>query len=214
MPSSHNIAALVVDDVFDNRQILNRILCKAGIDVEEACNGQEALDKIALRTPKLVFMDIRMPVMGGLEAFQEIRKRWPEAPIKCIAITASSLMHEKKAYLDAGFDDYIAKPFRFKQIFASIESMLGITLKRRPVLAKPAAPEILHYDRMTIPEPLYQELYAATEINAFSQLESLIAQMRLRQDADLPKLANRFEELLDQYNTNGIADILNEVAHQ
>jgi len=213
--TASNLSALIVDDLYDNRQILHRILSKVGIRAEEACNGQEALDKIAQQQPTLVFMDIRMPVMDGLEAFQEIHKRWPETAIKCIAITASSLTHEREAYLAAGFDDYIAKPFRFKQIFSSIEALLDMTLTRQPNQA--TLTPMLQYDRITLPEHLYQQLHEATEMNAFSQLEMLIKHMSTLKNGtqgNFPRLADRFEDLLGQYDTEGIAKILNVVAHK
>ena len=70
------VRALVVDDVRENREVLRQMLGELGCEVEVAENGLEAVEIACRSRPDIVFLDIRMPVMDGLAAAQEIRKRF------------------------------------------------------------------------------------------------------------------------------------------
>jgi CheY-like chemotaxis protein len=91
-----------------------------------AKNGSKALQCIDEQIPDIVFMDVRMPVMDGLTAVQQLRKRWPAETIVCVAITASGLLRHRSYYLDAGFDDFIGKPFLFDKVCDCMVSHLNL----------------------------------------------------------------------------------------
>ena len=113
---------LLVDDVDLNREIAEAILDEAGIEVETAINGQEAV-KILQCVPEdyfdLVLMDVMMPVMDGYEATRRIRKfdNPKLAKIPIIAMTANAFEEDRIAALEAGMNDHLAKPFKIEVLY-------------------------------------------------------------------------------------------------
>jgi CheY-like chemotaxis protein len=99
---------LLAEDGFDNRRLMTLILERAGAKVEVAENGQVVLEKLGSAHYDLVLMDVQMPVMDGLQAATEIRKRKNMVPI--IAVTAYAMQRDEGMCLKAGCDDFISKP--------------------------------------------------------------------------------------------------------
>ena len=99
------------------------ICCTAGIRVDVANNGQEALDMLAQSKFDLVLMDIQMPVMDGLQATRKIIQDHPyrERPV-IIAMTADALLGDREKCLAAGMNDYISKPIQFGVVEKMITS--------------------------------------------------------------------------------------------
>lgn len=103
---------LVVEDHPVNREVAECMLATLGLDVVTACNGLEALDKLAAERFDVVLMDCQMPVMDGFSATAEWRRREPSGtrtPI--IALTADVTTEGREACIAAGMDDYLCKPF-------------------------------------------------------------------------------------------------------
>jgi CheY-like chemotaxis protein len=106
-----NRRILLVEDDVRNIFALTSILEPLGAEVEIARNGREALDKLAKSNDvDLVLMDLMMPEMDGLTATREIRKRPGMAKLPIIALTAKAMADDRKNCLEAGANDYIAKP--------------------------------------------------------------------------------------------------------
>ncbi len=104
---------LLVEDNITNQQVALGILKKFGLSADAVANGQEALDSLAAIPYDLVFMDVQMPVMGGLEAARLIRN--PQSAvlnhrIPIIAMTANAMQGDKEECLQAGMDFYLSKP--------------------------------------------------------------------------------------------------------
>ena len=96
------------------------MLKRLGYKVDTVANGIEALQALERQHYDVVLMDVKMPEMDGLEAAHIIRQRWPDGP-KIIAITAYALKGDREKFLEAGMDDYIAKPVQ-KEDLADILS--------------------------------------------------------------------------------------------
>lgn len=109
---------LVTDDNDMNRLVASTILKNHGASILEATNGEEALNIQNEQEVDLILMDIHMPVLNGLEATQEIRKRNTEVPI--IALTANTVKGENERCMRAGMNDYIAKPFKEEEFLEKI----------------------------------------------------------------------------------------------
>ncbi|WP_306607581.1 ATP-binding protein [Azonexus sp.] len=114
---------LVVEDNPTNRKVIEALLGKLGLATRSAENGQEAVAAIAHKRPRLVLMDIQMPVMDGLEACriirqQETMQQTPRLPI--IALTASAFAEDRQRCSDAGMDDFLTKPINFSKLKASL----------------------------------------------------------------------------------------------
>ena len=110
---------LLVEDNMINQKLTQKILQSQGFKVDVADNGKMAIDKFRSHHYDLIFMDIQMPVMDGLEATRIIRKLESEHQtadrVKIIALTANSQQQDKENCLAAGMDDYINKPFNAKK---------------------------------------------------------------------------------------------------
>lgn len=100
--------ALVVDDNAVNRGVAGALLQRHGYNVLFACNGQEALDTLATGAVDIVFMDMQMPVLDGLEATRRARANGVMVPI--VGLTANAFESDRRACLAAGMDDFLAKP--------------------------------------------------------------------------------------------------------
>jgi len=104
---------LVVEDNITNQMVARGMLTKFGIHIEVANNGEEAINTLTQAPFDLVFMDCQMPVMDGFQATRQIRD--PLSPVKdhaipVVAMTANAMQGDRETCLEAGMDDYIAKP--------------------------------------------------------------------------------------------------------
>jgi CheY-like chemotaxis protein len=99
---------LIVEDNDKNRRLVADVLSYYGYDVIQATNGEEAINMTREYKPDLIFMDMQMPVMDGYEATARLREAGYIAPI--IALTANAMSTDREKCLQAGCDDYLAKP--------------------------------------------------------------------------------------------------------
>lgn len=132
---------LVADDKEDNRMVLRDLLSPLGFDVSEADNGLEALRKARELRPDLILMDLRMPVMSGEVAAQEIRKIEELKGVAIIAVSASAFREDMDRSALAGCDGFIRKPVKMKELLAVIGDRLGLVWTIRPRATSPVAPE-------------------------------------------------------------------------
>jgi len=205
LAEQHRVRALVVDDVEDNREVLSGLLERAGIEVTMASSGAEALQLIAQQIPDIIFMDIRMPVMDGLTAVRQLRERWPAERIVCVAITASGLLRQRSFYQDAGFDDFIGKPFLFEKVCDCMVRHLHVEFVHEPDTVIPAwvKPCTGEPDTIQLPDRMRERLLAAARINALTEIETLIVELKeLTPDAKC--LAFELEKLLSHYDMDSI----------
>ncbi len=112
---------LLADDNEANRQTLDDYLSNKGYRMLLAYNGREALEIVKTHRPDLVLMDIQMPEMDGLEATTLIRSDPAIADTPIIALTALAFPEQADQCFDAGFNDYLAKPVRFKILMDTIQ---------------------------------------------------------------------------------------------
>ena len=117
---------LVVDDVPDNVDILDARLSSRGYEVVTATNGQEALDRVHGEAPHLILCDVMMPVIDGFEVSRRIKSDTTLPFIPIILVTAKDTAEDIVEGLEAGADDYISKPYNFKELEARVRAMLRI----------------------------------------------------------------------------------------
>jgi signal transduction histidine kinase/FixJ family two-component response regulator len=125
-PQQQEYRILIVDDRPENRQLLLKLLRPIGFQVQEAVNGQEAVEIWQIWQPHLIWMDMRMPVMNGYETTQQIKAHLQGQATVIIALTASTLEEEKAVILSVGCDDFVRKPFREEIIFEKMAQHLGV----------------------------------------------------------------------------------------
>lgn len=135
--------ALLVEDNPVNRQVASRILSLAGLEVDAAENGQEALDRLKQGRYALVLMDCQMPVMDGYTATRRRRQIEAEAGLPrlpIIAMTANAMIGDREKCLDAGMDDYLTKPLDRSKLNATLAEWLSRSPYREPAAGPTSAP--------------------------------------------------------------------------
>lgn len=112
---------LVVDDELLIRSVIKEYLVLEGYEVDEACNGEEAVSLVSSNDYSLMIMDIMMPHMDGFQACREIKKI---KDIPCIMLSARSEEYDKLNGFELGIDDYVTKPFSPKELMARVKAIL------------------------------------------------------------------------------------------
>ena len=121
--SNSELNILLAEDNVVNQIVTKKMLNKLGYNADVASSGIEALKALEKKRYDLVFMDVQMPEMDGLEAAREIRRRWPEGGPKIIAVTASALKGDQEMCLAAGMDGYIMKPTKIEAIREALQAV-------------------------------------------------------------------------------------------
>ena len=122
---------LLAEDNAVNQEVAVALLGSAGLEVDVAGDGQQAVQMIEQRDYALVLMDVQMPVMDGLDATRAIRRSPRGRDIPILAMTANAFAEERQRCLDAGMNDHVAKPVVAEQLFTTLRLWLG----KRPAQA-------------------------------------------------------------------------------
>lgn len=115
----HDLSILLAEDNTVNQIVAKKMLKKLGYRADVAANGIEVLQALERQHYDVVFMDVQMPEMDGLDATKAIRQRWQKGP-KIIAMTASALKGDREMCLAAGMDGYISKPTKMEALRAAL----------------------------------------------------------------------------------------------
>ena len=126
---------LIVDDEPDNRTIAETVLTFSGAKVHTASQGAEGLAVLKDITASLVLLDLSMPVMDGWEMLTQIRANATTHNLPVIALTAHAMAGDRERVLEAGFDGYIAKPFRIGTFMADLIHCLEAAAAHTKILA-------------------------------------------------------------------------------
>lgn len=114
---SRSLRILVAEDNVINQIVLRKILEKRGFAVDVAEDGLQVVEMVTQRSYDLIFMDVQMPGMNGLEATSRIRQTQPaDSQPVIIAVTANALKGDRELCIEAGMDEYISKPLRSETI--------------------------------------------------------------------------------------------------
>ncbi len=116
--SGYNI--IIAEDEDSNYNLICKFLEKTRISIKRANNGKEVIEYCNQQKPDLILMDIKLPVMDGLEATSKIKKSFPEIPI--IAVTAFAMNDDKNKAFESGCDDYLSKPFLRSDLLSILNS--------------------------------------------------------------------------------------------
>lgn len=122
--AAHRKLVLIVDDIEENRILLQRALSSSGYETESAASGPEALSKISDRLPDMVLLDWMMPQLSGLETLRAIRERHPSSRLPVIMCTAIGEEMSVVAAINAGANDYMTKPISLPILRARMSAHL------------------------------------------------------------------------------------------
>ena len=209
-----SLRVLVVDDVADNRDILCQLLGEMGAQVQTASTGLEALETLAAQPADIVFLDIHMPVMDGRQALDRLRQS-PKAQLralKVVAVSASVFDHERRSFIDAGFDDFLAKPIAFEELCHVLRRQVDVAFEyvQQERLLVVEAEGAWH--QLELPEEVYAPLLKAAELYNFTLIEEgLVALERLGPAQG--RLAAHLRRLRQRHDIEGIISVLRGVGH-
>ncbi len=183
---------LVVEDNIDNQKLALRILEKYGYSCDIASNGWEALERLECEEYPLVLMDCQMPEMDGFQTTAAIRKQQAPHRTPIVAMTAHAMAGDRQKCLDAGMDDYLAKPINEAKLVLIIERWLRRT-KRDAVPPSPEPAPAPERNASKFPPRQPPESREPIEVPAKPGLEDLIPNYIENRRRDLPALAKALE---------------------
>ncbi len=160
-PSSCEYRILIVDDQFENRLLLRRLLEGVGFRVRVAESGEEGIEIFESWRPDFIWMDRGLRGMDGMEAVRRIRKLEGGKDVKIAAVTASALTGERDEMLASGLDDFLSKPYRLADIFDCMARHLDVRYVRAQDAPQPPVPAtaVLRPEALAaLPEELRREL--------------------------------------------------------
>lgn len=116
---------LIVDDQYDNVMVAKTVMEFQGAEVHVARNGSEGLELLETIQPTAILLDLSMPIMDGWHMFEEICNRAEMRNVPIIAVTAHAMDRDRIRVLEAGFDDYISKPYDVNLLAERIQIALN-----------------------------------------------------------------------------------------
>ncbi len=194
---------LVVDDREDNREVLKRQLEAWGFETLEADGGRTGLERWEAEAPRVVWMDLGMPGVDGYEAVQHIRERertLDRGHTLVFAVSASVLEVDPPSLREAGFDDFIPKPFRMDQVAHLLEKHAGFRFRRMKPTPAPVSPDLTGI--RDLPEEWRQRLRQAILLGDSGEARRILAE----RDGD-PR-ARELEELVQNFRFETLLSIL------
>lgn len=166
VPLGAPMKILIVDDEPTNLVVLTALLVKEGHAIIAATNGQEAIEKFKMERPDMVLMDVLMPDMDGYEATASIKELCHDDFVPVIFLTALSDEQSLIKGLDAGGDDFLAKPYSRATLRAKIRAMQRI--RSLNIALREQRDELAHYHRKTQEElELAKHVFAAITRNSY-----------------------------------------------
>jgi CheY-like chemotaxis protein len=121
MAARHPLRILLAEDNAVNQKLALRLLSQMGYRADVAGNGLEAIQAVQRQRYDVILMDVQMPEMDGLEATRQICARWPrDARPHIIAMTANAMQGDREICLEAGMDEYLAKPIRVDELIQAL----------------------------------------------------------------------------------------------
>jgi CheY-like chemotaxis protein len=197
------VTALVADDSTVNRRILAALLESAGVRVITAAGGLEAVHLAREHRPDIVFMDLKMDDLDGFEATRRLALDPATSEIPVVAVTASTLGDSRRAALEAGCIDYLAKPVRAELLFGALQTHLGVQFIRGSEPGMAGEPELSDAPRRV---EIAGRLRDAVVIGDVTELEGL-AQELVGGDAGEAALGHRIARLIADFDFDGLGNL-------
>jgi CheY-like chemotaxis protein len=173
-PGQPSCRILIAEDKQDNWLLLSRLMSKIGLEVKVAENGEECVGLFKEWKPDLIWMDRRMPVMDGVQATRCIRQLPDGDKVKIIAVTASAFKEQQEELRKVGMDDSVSKPYRFEEIFSSLELHLGLRFQYAEAVPEKTVPALDEEQLAVLPEAVCSKLREALESLEPSAIDAAI----------------------------------------
>jgi signal transduction histidine kinase/DNA-binding response OmpR family regulator len=182
---------LIVDDIASNRLLIKEFLRQTEITPVEAENGEDAVRAAKSQKPDVILMDLRMPVLSGIEAMKRIGMDKDTQSIPVIALTALGMKEEKEKIKNEGFAGFLTKPVQKAILFQELAAFIGHSRKKKVIQEERA----IAWDRVNLDiladvieqlENKYMQLWKATRQNLFFE--------------DIGEFARQISELGGEYS--------------
>ncbi|MGC8784071.1 MAG: response regulator [Armatimonadota bacterium] len=169
------VRVLLVEDNEVNRKLALRMLQRLGCSVEIATNGREAVEMTSNRAYDIVFMDIQMPEMDGIEATRLIREREASTDrhLPIIAMTAHAMEGDRERCLSAGMDDYLSKPVKIDLLAQMVEKWSPVRRRAHAPLDDESLPERFAQEARWLVQEMMQSVTSGDRNYALELLRSL-----------------------------------------
>src|SRR4051794_13561474 len=162
--------ALVVDDAAENRMLVSALLIQQGFAVDQAADGEAAVQAAESHAPDLIVLDIGLPDIDGVEVCRRVRE-FSDAHV--LMLTAQDTELDKVVGFEAGADDYVTKPFSIAELVGRCKAVLRRAASRpAPAPAVPAGPAnpVRTFGALTV-DPLAREVVLAGETLELTRIE-------------------------------------------
>jgi signal transduction histidine kinase/DNA-binding response OmpR family regulator len=202
-------SVLIVDDVVANRAMLADLLGGIGFAVAEANDGMQAVSMVQMQAPDLVLMDIRMPVMDGLEATRRIRANIHLRQMPIVAISASATVEDEREALEAGVNAFMTKPIDEAELLAHIRRFLGLIWTVEQLQDQPhAAGEQSGTSTLIAPPPEEMQILHRLALEGNMRELRRQAEHITALDERYRPFAERLEKLAKEYQSKAIMDLV------
>jgi two-component system, OmpR family, response regulator MprA len=176
---------LVVDDEASVREALALVLDLSGFEVRTAVDGREAIRTLATDPPDAVILDVLMPGLDGLEVCRRMRATGDRTPV--LMLTARTEVSERVAGLEAGADDYLAKPFAREELIARLRALLRRT-------GWEGDEQILRFEDLEL-DPLAHEVRRDGRALELTRTEFLLLELLMRHPRQVLTRATIFDHV-------------------
>ena len=216
-PGVESPQILVVDDHAQNRDWLIHLLTAVGFSVRGADNGEAAIREWQEWHPRLILMDVHMPVMDGLEATRRVKAQPRGDETAIVILTASALDEDRRTVANSPADGFLAKPCREEELFDKMRSLLDIDYEYEEDSGADgeaaASTAVLHAGKLKqLPISVVEELRQATLNGNKRKLDQLIGKVR-ESSADAES-ANALQQLADRYDYDVLTHFLEEACQR
>ncbi|HJP30428.1 MAG TPA: ATP-binding protein [Candidatus Latescibacteria bacterium] len=204
LAAGFSVRAIVVDDVASNRDVLENMLTQVGAQVETYDSGEQAIERDAgIPLPDVVFMDMRLPGMDGMESRRAlIRTRgFDDVPFVCV--TASVFEHERQRYRDEGFQGFVDKPLQMDALHGCLAEVLGVEYESLPVTPS-VSPEVTD---VALPGELATSLVRAARSHSVTDVTLQVERLDGLGDSE-KRLALHLRGLIARYDLGAVAELV------
>ena len=202
-----SLTALVVDDSTANRRILASLLESAGAQVITATGGLEAIELARTHRPEIIFMDLKMPDLDGLEATRRLAQDPATAAIPVIAVTASALGDARATARAAGCVDYLSKPIRAQELFGMLRLHRGVRFTAGTDLTVSGGPGLDGIRRADVAA----RLRSAAAVGDVTEIHTLVGSLTRGGPAE-SALGERINRLVAEFDFEGLAELGDSLA--
>jgi PAS domain S-box-containing protein len=199
---------LVVDDQLENRDWLMKLLSAIGFSVQGAEDGEEAIRRWEEWKPRLILMDVHMPVMDGLEATRRIKADSRGKDTIVVVLTASAMDEDRRVAASTGADGFVTKPCREDELLESLRTLLNVVYDYEEAAGAAEGVAPLNVEKlMELPREVIDEILDATLAGNKKLLDKLIGQLA---ETGYHDAAQALQDLADKYEYDALTRLLEE----